>query len=250
MSGPHCVPFVKQAWRCCFSILVWVGTNIQSDCWLLQEICNYARAGSNLRAVSWGLKYRWFLFFTKLDHYFQNEHHAALKNSWNYRLRPWTHEESVYWGSKSREKEDLFSHKLKYNHAPLCNQWNRPPWKLLSYFTEAELLQLKLHFFIMKFGPVMKTSFGKCKQCNQTDGCTAQRNVLRVFWCRITRWRSAVQLISVCLGSSTWRSARPSVLHRLCFTETVKGTKHVKVPEELLRHRWGINCLSVAVVKN
>lgn len=108
MSGPHCVPFVKQAWRCCFSILVWVGINIQSDCWLLQEICNYAQAASNLRAVSWGLKYRWFLFFTKLDHYFQNEHHAALKNSWNYRLRPWTHEESVYWGSESREKEAHF----------------------------------------------------------------------------------------------------------------------------------------------
>lgn len=108
MSGPHCVPFVKQAWWCCFSILVWVGINIQSDCWLLQEICNYAQAGSNLRAVSWGLKYRWFLFYTKLDHYFQNEHHAVLKNSWNYRLRPWTHEESVYWGSESREKEAHF----------------------------------------------------------------------------------------------------------------------------------------------
>ena len=53
---------------------------------------------------------------SKWDHHLLNEHHTVLTKTWNHRLIPQTHQETVYWGDKSSEKSGRFffinSHKI------------------------------------------------------------------------------------------------------------------------------------------
>lgn len=68
----------------------------------------------------------------------ENEHHVVLKKSWNYSLRPETHQETVHWGNESGEKDCRFEWRLHQLHfSTVGGQRSNLRSQLVSHLFEA-----------------------------------------------------------------------------------------------------------------
>ena len=99
----------------------WFGSELEPTEMLRYQLSKWQRPNNTRRNAC-------CLFYCKWNHHLQNEHHAALKLTWNKRLRPQIDQEAVYGGIDSNEKQGHFLISLHEMRLLFATSGVAAPW--------------------------------------------------------------------------------------------------------------------------